>query len=308
LHYHANFTDEGGFSNLMRLATIQIDGSQRLGVVENGEVLLPPAHSGWPDSMLALIDAGPSRLRALARELPGLRQVAERVGLDEVRLAAPIPRPRKNIICLGWNYLDHVRESAATRKKDTAPPTDPIVFTKNVTSVTGPRDDVPSHADVTSQLDWEAELAVVIGVGGRAIERERALAHVFGYTVINDVSARDVQFRHKQYFLGKSLDGTCPMGPWIVTADEIPDPQNLAIGSRVNGTPKQNSNTRHMLFDIATIIAVLSRGMTLEPGDIISTGTPDGVGFARTPPEFLKSGDVVECEVEGIGVLRNRVA
>jgi 2-keto-4-pentenoate hydratase/2-oxohepta-3-ene-1,7-dioic acid hydratase in catechol pathway len=151
------------------------------------------------------------------------------------------------------------------------------------------------------------ELGVIIGTGGKTISGKKALKHVFGYTIINDLSARDLQFRHKQFFLGKSLDGTCPMGPWIVTADEIPDPQNLKLRCRVNGVLKQDSNTRHMIFDIPAIIETLSLGMTLEPGDIISTGTPSGVGFARTPPEFLKPGDTLECEIEGIGVLRNRV-
>jgi 2-keto-4-pentenoate hydratase/2-oxohepta-3-ene-1,7-dioic acid hydratase in catechol pathway len=291
----------------MRFVTIQIEGRPRLGVVEAGDILLPPAHSGWPDSLLALIDAGPSRWQALARELPRLRREAERVRHDNAVLAAPIPRPRKNIYCIGWNYAEHVAESAQASSRQPERPKDPVVFTKNVTSVNGPYGDIPAQAALTQQLDWEVELGVIIGSGGRAIARERALEHVFGYTVINDVSARDIQFRHKQYFLGKSLDGACPMGPWIVTADKIPDPQNLSLRSRVNGVLKQDSNTRHMIFDVATIIAVLSRGMTLEPGDIIATGTPSGVGFARTPPEFLKAGDVVECEIEGIGLLRNRV-
>jgi 2-keto-4-pentenoate hydratase/2-oxohepta-3-ene-1,7-dioic acid hydratase in catechol pathway len=291
----------------MRLATIQIEGRPRLGVVEASHVLLLPAHSGQPDPMLALIDAGPSRWQALAQDLPRLRREAEHVPLDALQWLAPIPRPRKNILCIGWNYAEHVSESAAASSRQPEPPKDPVVFTKNVTSVNGPTGDIPAHAALTRQLDWEVELGVVIGTGGRAIAREHALEHVFGYTVINDVSARDIQFRHKQYFLGKSLDGACPMGPWIVTADEIPDPQNLALRSRVNGALKQDSNTRHMIFDIATLISVLSRGMTLEPGDIIATGTPSGVGFARTPPEFLKQGDVVECEVEGVGLLRNRV-
>jgi 2-keto-4-pentenoate hydratase/2-oxohepta-3-ene-1,7-dioic acid hydratase in catechol pathway len=291
----------------MRLASIQIEGRPRLGVVDNGEILLPSAHSGWPDSLLALIDAGQSRVHALTGELPRLRREAERVPLSTCTLLAPIPRPRKNIMCIGWNYAEHVSESASASHRQPEPPKDPVVFTKNLTSVNGPYSDIPAQAVVTDQLDWEVELGVIIGTGGRAIARECALEHVFGYTVINDISARDLQFRHKQYFLGKSLDGACPMGPWIVTADEIPDPQRLALRSRVNGMLKQDSNTRHMIFDVATIISVLSRGMTLEPGDIIATGTPSGVGFARHPPEFLKAGDVVECEIEGIGLLRNHV-
>ena len=186
-------------------------------------------------------------------------------------------------------------------------PQHPIVFTKNLTSMNSPGGDIPCHAGVTTQLDWEVELAVVIGVGGRGIAREHALRHVFGYSVINDVTARDLQFRHKQYFIGKSLDGTCPMGPVIVTADDIPDPQALDLKSWVNGALKQSSNTRQQIFTVAELIHVLSRGMLLEPGDIISTGTPSGVGFARKPPEFLRPGDVVECEVENIGRLKNKV-
>jgi 2-keto-4-pentenoate hydratase/2-oxohepta-3-ene-1,7-dioic acid hydratase in catechol pathway len=210
-------------------------------------------------------------------------------------------------MCLGLNYRDHAEESARARGKGMVLPEYPLVFTKNVTSVNDPNGVIPAQPGVTAELDWEVELGVVIGVGGRGIARERALSHVFGYTVINDVSARDLQTRHGQFFLGKSLDGSCPMGPVIVTRDELPDPQNLNLKCRVNGELKQDSNTRHMIFDVATVISVLSLGMRLEPGDIIATGTPAGVGFARTPPEYLKSGDTVECEIEHIGRLRNRV-
>ncbi|OGI37485.1 MAG: 5-carboxymethyl-2-hydroxymuconate isomerase [Candidatus Muproteobacteria bacterium RBG_16_62_13] len=289
----------------MQLVTFDAGGTTGLGIVENDSVLVSdPGNSGWA-SVAELIAAGPDALARLKRDLPNLR---DRRRLDALKLLAPIPRPRKNIMCLGWNYAEHVSESAGVTKREHNVPTDPIVFTKCVTSVIGPGGAIPLHASVTQQLDWEVELAVVIGRGGRDIPKERALDHVFGYTIINDVSARDVQFRHKQYFLGKSLDGTCPMGPWIVTADEIPDPQALRLQSRVNDVGKQDANTRDMVFDVATIIATLSRGMTLEPGDVIATGTPSGVGFARTPPEFLKAGDVVECEIEKIGVLRNPVA
>jgi len=265
---------------------------------------LPPA---WPSTLLELIDAGPQRWAELRREAPAIIAEGPRWPLAEVQLLAPIPRPRKNIMCLGWNYAEHVSESAVASGRKIETPTDPVVFTKNVTSVNAPYGDLPAHSEVTQQLDWEVELGVVIGLGGRAIPRERALAHVFGYTVINDVSARDLQFRHKQFFLGKSLDGSCPMGPAIVTPDEIPDPQMLAIASRVNGVPKQASSTREMIFDVASIVSILSRGMTLQPGDVIATGTPSGVGFARNPPEFLRPGDVVECEIERIGLIRNRV-
>jgi len=198
-------------------------------------------------------------------------------------------------------------ESSAARNRQIDLPEHPIVFTKAVGSVSGPYSDVPLDPDVSGELDWEVELAIVIGRKVKRAGRDEALSHVFGYTVVNDLSARDLQFRHKQYFIGKSLDGACPMGPVIVTADEIPDPQDLALRSWVNGELKQDSNTRHQIFDCADIIHRLSQGMTLYPGDIIATGTPEGVGFARRPPEFLQAGDVVECEVAGIGRLRNRI-
>lgn len=278
-----------------------------MGLLRGESVTPLDPEQGWPASMFDLIAAGPdawSRIAGLSRASAA---DANDIALRDVEWLAPIPRPRKNVMCLGWNYAEHVSESAAASGRKSEPPKDPVVFTKSVTSVTGPYADVPAHSAVTSELDWEVELGVVIGIGGREIPRERALEHVFGYTVINDLSARDLQFRHKQFFLGKSLDGACPMGPVIVTRDEIPDPQNLALRSWVNGVAKQDGNTRDMIFDVATIIATVSRGMTLEPGDIIATGTPSGVGFARNPPEFLKPGDVVECEVEGIGRLRNHV-
>jgi 2-keto-4-pentenoate hydratase/2-oxohepta-3-ene-1,7-dioic acid hydratase in catechol pathway len=291
----------------MHLATFDHNHQQRLGVVDGDDMLVPPADQGWPASMLALIEAGPDAWAKLNAALPALRGSATRVPLAQARLHAPIPQPRKNIMCLGLNYRDHAEESARAKGLTPEIPEHPMVFTKNVSSVNEPDGAIPAQPDVTAELDWEVELGVVIGTGGRGIARERALNHVFGYMVINDVSARDLQFRHKQFFLGKSLDGTCPMGPVIVTRDEIPDPQNLSLKCRVNGELKQDSSTRHMIFDIATIISVLSRGMRLDPGDIIATGTPAGVGFARTPPEYLKSGDVVECEIENIGRLRNRL-
>ena len=257
--------------------------------------------------MLELVQQGPTAWARLRTDLPGVEAGATRLALSSATLAAPIPLPRKNIMCLGWNYADHAKESAGATGKAAELPEHPVVFTKNITTVNAPYGDIPAHTDVTDQLDWDVELGVIIGIGGRKIERDRALDHVFGDTVINDISARDLQCRHKQFFLGKSLDGACPMGPVIVTADEIPDPQQLALRCWVNGALKQSSSTRHQIFDVAATISILSRGMTLEPGDIIATGTPSGVGFARTPPEFLRSGDVVECEIDGIGRLRNRI-
>ena len=228
-------------------------------------------------------------------------------GREGVRWHAPIPRPLKNVFCVGRNYAAHVKEGAAAFKTDAKLPDIPVFFSKSPTTVNGPFDDIPRHAAVTAQVDWEAELGVIIGRAGRNIAAKDALAHVFGYTVINDVTARDLQQRHTQWFKGKSLDGSCPIGPVVVTADEFGDPQNRRISLRINGATKQDARTSDMIFTVATIIESLSKGLTLEAGDVIATGTPEGVGMARTPQEFLQNGDVVETEVEGIGVMRNRI-
>lgn len=259
-----------------------------------------------PGTLLSLVQAGPSeeaRVRAAVESAPG----TFRRPLADVRLHAPIPRPAKNVFCMGLNYLAHARESGAARGKDTKAPTRPVLFTKAPTTVTGPHDDVAVDWRVTSQVDWEVELGVIIGTGGRDIQREDALRHVFGYTVINDLSARDLQVGHFQWFKGKSLDGFCPMGPVVVTADAFGDPQQKRLRTRLNGVGKQDATTADMIFPVDSIIEWLSQGLTLEPGDIIATGTPEGVGLGRTPPEYMKDGDVVETEVEGIGVLRNRI-
>jgi len=262
--------------------------------------------NGGPPSLLALIQAGPAQWQRAAA-------VAEAMGdaghmLDAVRLHAPIPRPLKNVFCLGLNYAAHARESAAARNRETKIPDVPVFFSKTPTTVNGPFDPVPVDRAVTSQVDWEVELGVIIGTPGRNIRGDDALAHVFGYTVINDISARDVQIAHGgQWFKGKSLDGSCPMGPCVVTADEFGDPQNKAVKLRVNGVAKQNGHTRDMIFPVDAIIESFSKGLTLEPGDIFSTGTPDGVGMGRSPQEWLQDGDVMETEIEGIGVIRNRV-
>lgn len=293
----------------MRLITCQYRQRRYLGIVRDDCVILPALTSGTPAEfadMLSLIEGGAQFLIELKHfaENPPEHTLIDR---NEIDWLAPIPRPRKNIMCLGWNYGDHAEESAQAFKRTLKLPEYPVVFTKAVTSVNGPYADFIFDAKVSTQIDWEVELGVIIGSRGRQIEVEKALDHVFGYTVINDISARDLQSRHRQFFVGKSVDGSCPMGPWIVTRDEIPDPQGLELVCRVNGKLKQHSNTRHQIFNVATTIAILSQGMTLEPGDVIATGTPSGVGFARKPPEFLQPGDVVECEVEKIGTIKNRI-
>ena len=255
-----------------------------------------------PD-MLSLIDAGDAGIAAVKSALASNR--ARRHRLQNVQLLAPLPQPRGNVIAIGRNYQAHAEESARAAGKVVDPPT---VFSKAITSVAGPHDDIRIDASVTSQVDWEVELGVVVGRSGINIKRKRSLDHVFGYVTVNDVSARDVQFGWGgQYFKGKSLDGFCPIGPWIVTRDEIPDPQALRLLLRVNGETKQDGNTRDMIYPVDLVIEWVSKGMTLLAGSIIATGTPDGVGFTRTPPEFLQAGDVMEAEVERIGTLRNRV-
>ena len=291
----------------MRLVTFRADGGNaRLGAVVGDQVVdLAEASGGAvPDEMIAFIEAGPTALvtaRAILQANPA------GIPLSSVTLLAPIPRPRRNVFCLGLNYRAHAAEAQqfGVTQKD---PEHPIFFTKPPSTVVGPDAAIEVITDVTREVDWEVEVTVVIGPGGVDIAKDAAMDHVFGYTIANDVSARDLQFRHGgQWFKGKGLDTFCPVGPWIVTADEIPDPANLEVILRVNGVEKQHSNTSKLIFDLPTMIASLSEGLTLEAGDVILTGTPEGVGFARKPPEFLHDGDIVECEVERIGLLRNSV-
>lgn len=259
----------------------------------------------YPD-MVSLIRAGKTGLAKIRKALRSYK--GNSIALSSVRVLAPIPRPAKNVFCVGWNYLEHFEEGAKARPHVAELPAHPTFFTKAPTAVNGPYERIPLHAGVTGKVDWEVELGVIIGRGGINIAEADAMKHVFGYTVINDVSAREVQRRHgQQWFKGKSLDGHCPMGPWIVTTEQVKDWWDLRLVTRVNGVIKQDSNTRHMYFKLPRIIAELSAGLTLEPGDVISTGTPAGVGHARTPPEFLRAGDVLETEIVGIGLLRNRV-
>ena len=276
-------------------------GAPRLGVVQ-GNRIVPVTAFG---SLLDLLDAGPAGWARVATE--SARQGDAGLPQQDVRLQSPIPRPRRNVFCVGVNYLDHMKEATAARGREQKIPEVPIFFTKATGTMNGPFDPVPWDTTATQQVDYEAELGVVIGVGGKNISRAAALDHVFGYTVINDVTARDVQLKHVQWMKGKSMDGFCPMGPWVVTADEFGDPQHKRIGLRLNGETRQDANTRDMIFPVAVIIEALSRGLTLLPGDIIATGTPQGVGLGRIPPEYMKEGDVMETEVEGIGMIRNRI-
>ena len=291
----------------------RVDQTARLGILRGADRVVDIAASAAAlgltlpfiaTDMVSLAAAGAPALAALD-DLA--RRAAGDLPLADLELLAPIPRPRKNIFCVGWNYLEHFAEGAKIRPHVKEMPAFPTFFTKAPTTVCGPYAPIPYFADLSAQLDWEVELAVVIGAPGRDIPKENAMAHVFGFTALNDLTWRDIQRRHgQQWFKGKSIDGTCPMGPWIVTRDAL-DPSNLDLATRVNGAVKQSSNTRCMYFDIPTIIAELSRGLTLEAGDIIATGTPPGVGHARTPPEFMQPGDVLETDVAGIGVLRNTI-
>ncbi|MGD8592946.1 MAG: fumarylacetoacetate hydrolase family protein [Gammaproteobacteria bacterium] len=301
----------------MKLATLLFENRLNLAVVDaywdepgEGRVLLLNTLSGWPkyiDSMQAVIEHA-------AKTIPLIEKLAADAGdqawllISSVQLCAPIPEPKRNILCLGWNYAEHAKESSSAKGVHIEElPQHPIVFTKATTTVNGPFDNIVYNDQVSRRLDWEVELGVIVGKKGRHIQPQDALDYVFGYTVINDVSARDLQKRHQQFFLGKSMDGTCPMGPWIVTAGEIADPQNLPLRCLVNGVVKQQASTNQQIFPVANVISTLSSVMTLLPGDIIATGTPSGVGFARTPPEYLTPGDVVECEVRGIGRIINKI-
>jgi 2-keto-4-pentenoate hydratase/2-oxohepta-3-ene-1,7-dioic acid hydratase in catechol pathway len=236
---------------------------------------------------------------------------APRLPIGSAQLVAPIPLPRRNIFCVGKNYAAHVREfqqsgfDATSSGQDV--PTAPVVFTKAPSSVIGPEAAILANLDPTNSVDYEGELGVVIGRGGRGISRTDAMDHVFGYTIINDVTARTLQHKHKQWFLGKSIDSFCPMGPTLVTADEIPDPTRLKLETRVNGELRQNAVVSDLIFDIPTLIETISRGITLMPGDIIATGTPEGVGIGFTPPKYLKSGDTVAITIDPIGTLTNAV-
>ncbi|CAB3728124.1 fumarylacetoacetate hydrolase family protein [Paraburkholderia rhynchosiae] len=301
----------------MQLVTYQDlarEEAARVGVVLDEHVvdvalLGLQANAGLPSTMLGLIDAGPAALDLL-RDLIATHRERWPVGtatwLSNVRLLAPIPRPRKNIFGIGLNYVDHVAESSRSLDTEKEMPAKPVVFSKPPTTVIGPNDAIEHNSKITQQLDWEVELGVVIGRTAKGIAEADAMAYVFGYTVINDISARDNR-RAGQWIFSKGQDTYCPMGPCIVTADEIPDPHNLELSLTKNGHIMQQANTALMYFKIPALIADIASAITLEPGDIIATGTPSGVGAGRTPQEWMHPGDVIEACVERIGTLRNPV-
>lgn len=291
----------------MKIARFEYRNAVLLGLVDTdrGTLDVIRANTASRDPMIALIEA----------DLAGARPQGsgETVPLADVRLLPPIAQPSKNILCVGKNYAAHAAEFTksgydGTAKSLTDPvPDAPIIFTKAPCSMVGAHDDVLPPWALTTEVDYEAELGVVIGRGGRAIAARDALAHVWGYTVINDVTARDLQVKHKQWLLGKSIDTFCPIGPWLVTADEI-DHANTDIACWVNGELRQQANTRDMIFDIPAIIATISASMSLAAGDIIATGTPAGVGVGFKPPKFLQRGDTVRVAIAGIGEISNRIA
>ena len=298
----------------MRLLTFRHNGRVRLGALTaDGKTVIDLAVAApkLPRDMNGLIAGGRGALAEARRALKTTKARA-RLPLGKLRLLAPIPEPNRNILCVGKNYYDHAREfdkSGFNATRDaSAIPEVPIIFTKAPSSVIGPGQPIPGHLDPTRSVDYEVELAVIIGKPGRRITKKDAFRHVWGYTIVNDVTARVLQSRHKQWFLGKSLDGFCPMGPWIVTADEVGDVRKLRVQSRVNGELRQDAVVKDLIFDIPTLIKTLSIGMTLQPGDIIATGTPAGVGIGFKPPKFLKKGDVVTLTIDKLGELTNRVA
>ncbi len=259
-------------------------------------------------SVLAIVRGGAEALAACKRLAARATHNGDALlAMAQVQKLAPIPQPARNVFCVGRNYLDHVKEGAVAMRTDLKLPAVPQFFTKATLAVIGPGAEVRLDRKLTQKLDYEVELAVIIGRGGRDIDAAVALEHVFGYSIANDVTARDLQRRHDQWFKGKSLDTTLPLGPCIVTSDEISDPTVLELSLTVNGQERQRARVAQMIFDIPTIIASLSAGLTLLPGDIIATGTPSGVGFAMTPPQFLHDGDEMLARIDRIGELRNRV-
>ncbi len=289
--------------SFMRLATYRIHGRAHVGRLSADGTHIAPLALSPQQSERGIL----SVIELLASGEPMPPAAGPEVALVLSQLDAPLPLPRRNLWCVGRNYHAHAKELSASvfKDNDTDPESWPIVFTKVPECVVGPFDDVLVPTDVSTQIDYEAELAVVIGKGGKNIRRADAMDYVFGYTVVNDVTARDVQMRHQQWDMGKSFDTFCPMGPWIVTADEL-DGRQTRVRCWVNGELRQEGPTQNMIFDIPTLIETVSRGITLYPGDVIATGTPAGVGMGMKPPRYLKAGDVVRIEIDGLGAIENK--
>ena len=299
----------------MKLLTYSIEDSEpRLGFIHNNQVIDMEdfgevSNFPLPDNMLSLIDMGfdvITEITDLIAETTENQFSEIAYEVEDVTFLAPIPKPRKNIIGIGLNYTEHVAESARTLDTTGKLPQKPIIFSKPPTTVTATNTDIIKNTKLTQQLDWEVELAVIIGKKGKYVTKEDALDHVFGYTVINDISARDCR-REGQWIVSKGQDTFAPMGPILVTKDEIENPHNLNLSLKLNGIEKQNSNTKFLLFNINDLIEDLSTVFTLEPGDIIATGTPAGVGAGRDPQEWMHDGDVIEATVEGIGTIVNTI-
>ena len=296
----------------MRLVTYEIEHKSGLGVISRDGRWIYPLASLDMDykTMQDLIENISDSVKQLLEYASGQDpyKIRGAAPIDEVRLQAPIPYPRQDVICLGINYMAHAEESARYKKEEFGGERPyAIYFSKRVNKATAPGEGIPSHKNIVNDLDYEAELAVIIGKRAANVPAEEVRDHIFGYTIINDVSARTLQTQHKQWYFGKSLDGFLPMGPCISTVDELAYPPHVQVQSRVNGELRQDSNTELLIFDIDHIVSELSQGMTLQPGTIIATGTPAGVGMGFNPPKFLKPGDVVECTIEGIGTIANQV-
>ena len=296
----------------MRLVTYEIEHKSGLGVISrDGRWIYPLAsldmdYKTMQDLIENISDSEKQLLEYASGQDP--YKIRGAAPIDEVRLQAPIPYPRQDVICLGINYMAHAEESARYKKEEFGGERPyAIYFSKRVNKATAPGEGIPSHKNIVNDLDYEAELAVIIGKRAANVPAEEVRDHIFGYPIINDVSARTLQTQHKQWYFGKSLDGFLPMGPCISTVDELAYPPHVQVQSRVNGELRQDSNTELLIFDIDHIVSELSQGMTLQPGTIIATGTPAGVGMGFNPPKFLKPGDVVECTIEGIGTIANQV-
>jgi 2-keto-4-pentenoate hydratase/2-oxohepta-3-ene-1,7-dioic acid hydratase in catechol pathway len=297
----------------MKIGTYLYQGNPFAAIVE-GESIYPvqsilahfPQETTKLKDVLSIIQAGESGLSVLTEAFHANKSSIKPYSFAEVQFAAPIPRPSKNIFCVGRNYIEHVEEGDRANGNKIGAPSKPIFFTKTPTSVIGHEQPIIYH-ECTKKLDYEIELAVIIGKTGINIAKDEVNDYIFGYTILNDVTARDLQDEHSQWFKGKTLDTFCPTGPFIVTKEELSWPLNISMQLMVNGEVRQTMNTQDMIFDVPSIIAELSKGMTLEAGDIIATGTGPGCGFGFQPPKFLSVGDTVELHIEGIGILRNQV-